>query len=322
MLAAALLIRVLYIVIWQNPTDYPLDGRYYLLGANFLAAGRGYVSPLRISDAALSAPGTFPVSIGVDHPPGFTTVLSVVSVLGWHSALAHQLWCAVLGVVTVLFVGLIGRRLGGDRAGLVAAGIASVYPAMWSTDAYLASETLAMLLRALAVYLAYRVLDRPSTGLAVALASVVAAAALTRAELVVPAPAPRRARPRIEWWKRTAARSVWSDRGRRPGRAGPAVDGVGLEQAGQPGPDQRIVRRRPRRRQLRTDLPWQQIGDWNYMCSGRGANPKLDQTIIDQRARTVAFREMRRHVRPAADRDARVAGPDLRLLPPTVLGRG
>ena len=56
---------------------------------------------------------------GTDHPPGFGVLLSVTSFLGIRGTLAHQIWCAVMGTVTVLLIGLVGRRLAGNRAGLV-----------------------------------------------------------------------------------------------------------------------------------------------------------------------------------------------------------
>jgi 4-amino-4-deoxy-L-arabinose transferase-like glycosyltransferase len=85
-------------------------------------------------------------------------------------------------------VGVLGRRVGGDRVGLLAAAIAAVYPLLWVNDATVLSESLYGLLIALALIAAYRVIDRPTAGRAAALGAVVALAALTRSEALALAP--------------------------------------------------------------------------------------------------------------------------------------
>ena len=63
---------------------------------------------------------------------------------------------AVFGAGVVLLIGLIGRTVAGDRAGLIAAAIAALYPNLWINDGLVMSETLATLAVALAILLAYR----------------------------------------------------------------------------------------------------------------------------------------------------------------------
>ena len=53
-------------------------------------------------------------------------------------------------------IGLIGRAVAGNRAGLLAAAIAAMYPNLWINDGLVMSETLATLSVALAILLAYR----------------------------------------------------------------------------------------------------------------------------------------------------------------------
>jgi 4-amino-4-deoxy-L-arabinose transferase-like glycosyltransferase len=77
---------------------------------------------------------------------------------------------------------LLGRRLAGDRAGLLAAGIAAIYPTLIAADGALMSETLYGALVALSLLAAYRLLDAPSAGRALVLGAVSALAALTRGE--------------------------------------------------------------------------------------------------------------------------------------------
>ena len=64
-----------------------------------------------------------------------------------------------MGAATVALIGLLARRVAGDRAGLVAAAIAAVYPPLWMLDASLRSESLYAPLIALVLLLAYRLRD-------------------------------------------------------------------------------------------------------------------------------------------------------------------
>ncbi len=52
-------------------------------------------------------------------------------------------------------IGLVGRRLGGNAVGLVAAGIAAVYPEIWINDGMLLSESMAILMTAIMLYTVY-----------------------------------------------------------------------------------------------------------------------------------------------------------------------
>ena len=55
-------------------------------------------------------------------------MLAVPSLVGLDTILAHQLVGFLLGTGTVLVLGLAGRRIAGDRAGLVAAGVGGALP--------------------------------------------------------------------------------------------------------------------------------------------------------------------------------------------------
>ncbi len=63
---------------------------------------------------------------------------------------------ALIGTMVVLLVGLLGRRIGGDRVGLIAALVAAVYPNMWIPDGLLFSEPIARLCILAALLLALR----------------------------------------------------------------------------------------------------------------------------------------------------------------------
>jgi 4-amino-4-deoxy-L-arabinose transferase-like glycosyltransferase len=81
-----------------------------------------------------------------DFAPGAPLFASgLYAVIGGVSPLVARLGLAVLGTVAVYVVYLLGRRLAGPRAGLVAAAIAAVYPPTLFYTSLLAGEPLAML---------------------------------------------------------------------------------------------------------------------------------------------------------------------------------
>jgi 4-amino-4-deoxy-L-arabinose transferase-like glycosyltransferase len=151
------------------------DDAFYRLAALQLADGRGYVGGL---DVFLSGK-QLPTAV---HPPLYPLALSGLARLGARGVDAQRLIGVGTGTVTVLLVGLIARRLGGARAGVVAAALCAVYPAFVAADGALMSESLFGALVAGAMLQTLRLLDRPSlvgTGL---LGLTVGAAALTRSE--------------------------------------------------------------------------------------------------------------------------------------------
>lgn len=173
MCAAGLAVRVAYVlVIGRRGLVGGGDAYQYHQGANLLVDGRGFI-------------GAYPGFGGrqvAQHPPLYTVVLAVASVLGMRSFLSHQLWSCLLGTGAVAVLGLAGRRLAGPGAGLVAAGIGAAYPNAWVLDGLVAAETLSLLLAGLTVLAALRLWQGPSTGAALALGTVCGLAALTRAE--------------------------------------------------------------------------------------------------------------------------------------------
>ncbi|HVA59711.1 MAG TPA: glycosyltransferase family 39 protein [Mycobacteriales bacterium] len=59
-----------------------------------------------------------------------------------HAILVPRLTQTVLGTVTVALISLLGYRLFGRSVGLVALGVAAVYPALILVDAALLTESL------------------------------------------------------------------------------------------------------------------------------------------------------------------------------------
>lgn len=174
---AALVIRVLYTVLIGQDTPGVGDFFYYHGIANGLAAGRGFVDPFVSTDAA-----PYPSAL---HPPLWPLALAAASKLGATTLLAHRLVGCLIGAAVVAVVGLLGRQVAGERVGLIAAAIAAVYPTLVAADGSLMSETLYGLWVAIALLLAYRLLQRPGVGLAAVLGAVIGLAALTRGEAVL-----------------------------------------------------------------------------------------------------------------------------------------
>jgi 4-amino-4-deoxy-L-arabinose transferase-like glycosyltransferase len=174
--AGALAGRLLYALVVMGGHDLRGDGRQFHYLAAVLADEGRYLQPFRFLFGDGAAIPT------AEKPPLYPAALALPSLLGLDSFTAHRVASCLMGAATVAVIGLLGRRVGGDLAGLTAAALAAVYPALWMLDASLRSESLYALLVALALLCAYRLLDDASPGRALALGVVIGLAALTRGE--------------------------------------------------------------------------------------------------------------------------------------------
>jgi 4-amino-4-deoxy-L-arabinose transferase-like glycosyltransferase len=177
--AAGVAIRVVYTLVeapWPPPG---LDDQFYFSALpKLLADGHGFIAPFKFVFDHVSV-------ATAEHPPLYSVVLAVPALVGLDSPDAQRLAGAVFGGVTILALGLLGRRLAGDRAGLLAAGLGAVYPTLIVADGALMSETLYGALVALALLAAYRLVAAPGAGRALVLGAVTALAALTRGEALL-----------------------------------------------------------------------------------------------------------------------------------------
>lgn len=172
--AAGLAVRVAYTLLIAKDTSGIGDFFFYHGQANLLAEGKGFVHPLFYVEGI--------VAPSAEHPPLWPMVLSVTSWLGGTGFEAHRVTGCVLGTLVIVVVGLLGRRAGDDRAGLLAAGIAAVYPTLVAADGSLMSETLYGLIVGVAMLVALRLADRPGVLPALVLGVLIGLSALTRAE--------------------------------------------------------------------------------------------------------------------------------------------
>jgi 4-amino-4-deoxy-L-arabinose transferase-like glycosyltransferase len=168
--------RLVYVLVVMHGVPVGGDGLEFHILANQLASGDGYVQPLIVS------PGHV---VTADKPPLYPLLLAAPSLLGWKTLVAHRVVSCLMGAALVAGLGLLGRRVGGDRVGIVAAAIAALYPLLVVLDGSLRSESLYAPLIAFLLLAAYRLVDRPSAGRAVALGALIGAAALTRSEALL-----------------------------------------------------------------------------------------------------------------------------------------
>jgi 4-amino-4-deoxy-L-arabinose transferase-like glycosyltransferase len=170
-----LALRVAWILLGDWSPDRQIgDAGFFHAVANLVGAGHGFSVP--------DNPAHPPTA---GHPPLHVLVLSLPSALGLTGWTVHRMVGAVEGALTILLVGLLARRVGGERAGLIAALLAAVYPVFIRIDGSVLSEPLAGLLVTACLLAALRLIDRPGPRHALALGALIGLAALTRSETLL-----------------------------------------------------------------------------------------------------------------------------------------
>jgi 4-amino-4-deoxy-L-arabinose transferase-like glycosyltransferase len=173
--AAGLAARLAYALLLVKSKPLLGDGLEFHLQANLLADGKGYIQPFLYQAEGIAR-------ASADKPPLYPFLEAGVSLLGGRTWAWHQLVGCLAGTGTVAVVGLVGRRAGGPRAGLIAAGLAAGYPLLVAADGSLRSESVYALCIALVLLAALAYREAPSVRGAALLGAAVAAAALTRGE--------------------------------------------------------------------------------------------------------------------------------------------
>lgn len=175
--ALALAGRVVYVLTVARYDDHVYDEFIYLSISELVTDGEGFVTPLvggpEGSHPPLTSLSLVPASAVTDLTSGYV---------------AQRVSMAVLGALSVVVIGLLGRAVAGPRAGLIAAAVAAVYPNIWLANTVVMSESLVILITALALLVTYRFLRAPTWLGAVAIGVLCGLAALTRAELLLLAP--------------------------------------------------------------------------------------------------------------------------------------
>ena len=134
--AAGVVIRLVYTLVeapWPPPA---LDDQFYFSALpKLLADGEGFIAPFKFLFRDVT-------TATAEHPPLYSLVLAAPAELGFSSPDAQRLAGTAFGAGTIATVGVLGRRLAGDRAGLLAAGLAAIYPTLIAADGALMSESL------------------------------------------------------------------------------------------------------------------------------------------------------------------------------------
>ncbi len=157
---------------------YLSDATYFRLQGLLLTRGHGFAEPFVFVSQHHAVPSAF-------HPPLYSVFLGGVSWIGFESVTAARVATCMLGSLTVVLVGLLGREVGDRRLGLIAAAIAAATPNLWVPDGALASEGLAALMVTVALLAAYRLARRPRVRTAIVLGAAIGLAALTRPETLL-----------------------------------------------------------------------------------------------------------------------------------------
>jgi hypothetical protein len=178
----AFALRVAYGQAANLPIGFGDDVWFHTV-ANRLADGLGFTQPFHSEVGGQQVIGQSgePIQTAF-HLPLFPGLLAIGSWLGLTSYDAHQAIGSACGATAVVLLGLIGRRLGGERLGIMAALIGALYAALIANDAVTLAESLYGTLIALIILAALRVQARPTTGRLVVLGVAIALSALTRGE--------------------------------------------------------------------------------------------------------------------------------------------
>lgn len=152
------------------------DANFYFAQAKMLSSGAGLGQPFQwvlLGDFYPSAA----------HPPTYPFFLALVDKVGLTTITQQRIATCLLGVIGVFLVGLAAKQISGRmRAGVVAASLAAVYPAMWISDGKLLSESMYVPAMALILMAAYKFWRQPRPASAVLLGLAIGFGQLTRAE--------------------------------------------------------------------------------------------------------------------------------------------
>ncbi len=189
----ALIVRLWFVLAVHWDDGVAGDASWYHGVANLIAEGKWFIDPATYNASGVSRPVA-------EHPPLFPLLLSVTSVFGGTTWRWHELATVVMGTATVPLIGLATAELANRRAGLLAAFLAALAPALWVNEGLVLSETLAATVTAGLLFVAARARRVPSAARVVVFGAVCGLSLLTRAEMLF-------ALPLIAWaalWDRGA----------------------------------------------------------------------------------------------------------------------
>lgn len=173
---AGVVLRVVRLAVSKwNLTLRLNDSLYYSLQARQLAHG------IWFRELFVDQPGA-------EHGPLTSTLMAFVS-WGDDPTNRQRLVTVACGTATIVVVGLVARQVAGNRAGLVAAALAAVYPNLWINDGLVMSESVSCLMIALSLWALVSWVHKPSWRTAIWVGVATGGATLARSELVLFVPA-------------------------------------------------------------------------------------------------------------------------------------
>jgi 4-amino-4-deoxy-L-arabinose transferase-like glycosyltransferase len=125
---------------------------------------------------------------GAEHGPLTSSLMAFVS-WGSDPFNRQRMVTIACGLATVAIIGMVGRRIGGNRVGLIAAAVAAIYPNLWINDGLVMSESVSCLVLSLTMLALLRWIDRPGLRAAALVGALAGLGALARSELVLFVPA-------------------------------------------------------------------------------------------------------------------------------------
>jgi 4-amino-4-deoxy-L-arabinose transferase-like glycosyltransferase len=289
--------RVWYVVgpIMSRIPRLGLDDQFfYSAQARLVADGKGFLNPFGyFAPVGTPAHRVFETAA---HPPLYTIYLAIPAKLGLSTPQEQRIFTALLGTATVLLIGILGRKLAGDRAGLIAAIVAAAYPALWVNDAMLGLETLYGFLVILSLLAFYRLWKDPTLGNVALFSLCLALATLTRSEgamlFVLFALPTLLLVPRATWRRRFEMLGV--------------LVLVSLVVVGPWAVRNLVTFEKPTL--LGTGFGWvlaygscdaafygPKLGYWDDQCSPKNYPPDTEESVLDQMARTQAIDYLRDH---------------------------
>ena len=191
-----LLIRLLYFFLVAANNQISGDAASYHLTANIFADGLGFTEPFRYLFGAIDL---VPIKgelveiitpIGhteptAGHPPMWTLLLSIGSFLNFTTVYQQQIFSIFLGVPSIFLAGLIGKKIGSERLGLITASLTATYAFIWINDGLLMAETCAITAAFACILSGLNFAKDLSMKNAFIFACVGGLAALCRAELLI-----------------------------------------------------------------------------------------------------------------------------------------
>lgn len=199
MVAVGLAVRLAYVFFVVGDDPAMGDAIYYSAQAETITRGEGFDHPFFGGPAA-------------DHPPATAAILALASFGGGDPLFEQRILMALIGTLAVVAIAHLGRELAGPPVGVVAGGIAAIYPGLWINDGLAMSETPTALVTAVLLWVTTRWYRGTSPGWLVGI--VGGLAVLTRAELGLllallvlpvflgPVRLGRGVRVRPAWWPR------------------------------------------------------------------------------------------------------------------------